>query len=145
MPFENKIAQLSREKIPVGVSSCLLGEKVRYDGSHKRSDYIVETLGEHFDLQAFCPEMAAGLGVPRPPVRLLATDEGLRAVGVDDPSFDVSDALRACAEDKKVWHSTLCGYVLKRAPPVAGWNESKPIAQIGSSPSSMASAFMPML
>ena len=125
MTFENKMAQLSREKIPVGVSSCLLGEKVRYDGGHTRSDYIVETLGEHFDLQAFCPEMAAGLGVPRPPVRLLATDAGLHAVGVSDPSLDVSDALKACAEDKKVWHSTLCGYILKKGSPSCGMERVK--------------------
>lgn len=125
MAFENKIAQFSREKIPVGVSSCLLGEKVRYDGGHKRSDYIVETLGEHFDLQAFCPEMAAGLGVPRPPVRLLATDAGLRAVGVNDPSLDVSDALKACAEDNKVWHSSLCGYILKKGSPSCGMERVK--------------------
>ena len=76
-------------------------------------------------MQAFCPEMAAGLGVPRPPVRLLATDAGLRAVGVSDPSLDVSDALKTCTEDKKVWHSTLCGYILKKGSPSYGTERVK--------------------
>jgi len=52
-------------KIPVGISSCLLGEKVRYDGGHKNNSYVGKTLGQYFDLQAFCPKLDIGLGIPR--------------------------------------------------------------------------------
>ena len=57
-------------KIPVGISSCLLGERVRYDGGHKRHSYIRRTLGEYFDFRPFCPEVSIGLGIPSKPIRL---------------------------------------------------------------------------
>ena len=119
MPKE-KISEAPQEEIPVGVSSCLLGENVRYDGGHKRNDYVVQTLGRIFDLQPFCPEMAVGMGVPRPKIHLLATDSGMRAVGIRDSSLDVTDALHTCTENTKIWHSTLCGYILKRGSPSCG-------------------------
>lgn len=52
-------------KIPVGISSCLIGDNVRFDGGHKRDAYIVGTLSHYFDFRPFCPEMGIGLGVPR--------------------------------------------------------------------------------
>ena len=48
------------EKVPVGISSCLMGEAVRHDGGHKRNDDILDTLGRYFDLQRCCPEVAIG-------------------------------------------------------------------------------------
>jgi len=59
-------------RIPVGISSCLTGEQVRYNGGHKRSRYCLEVLAERFALEPFCPELEAGLGVPLAvPIRLL--------------------------------------------------------------------------
>ena len=57
-------------KIPVGISSCLLGEKARYDGGHKNNSYVGKTLGQYFDLKAFCPKLYLGLGIPHKPIRL---------------------------------------------------------------------------
>ena len=54
-------------KIPVGISSCLLGERVRYDGGHKKHSYIMHILGAYFEFKAFCPELSIGLGVPGRP------------------------------------------------------------------------------
>ena len=107
-------------RIPIGISSCLLGEAVRYDGGHKRNDYIRETLARHFDLQPFCPEVAAGLGVPRPAVRLVQTASGVRALGVQDPDLDVTERLQASAEAQRGWHAGLCGYLLKKDSPSCG-------------------------
>jgi len=59
-----------RQKISLGISACLLGDAVRYNGSHKRSDLCLQELGRVFTYQKFCPEMAAGMGVPRPTMRL---------------------------------------------------------------------------
>jgi uncharacterized protein YbbK (DUF523 family) len=50
-------------KIPIGVSQCLLGDQVRFDGTHKLNTYLTEVLGEYFDYRPFCPEMAIGLGI----------------------------------------------------------------------------------
>lgn len=108
------------EKVPVGISSCLLGEAVRHDGGHKRNDDILATLGRCFDLQPCCPEVAIGMGVPRPPVRLVRTAEGVRARGVRDPTLDVTDALEACARDRRDWHAGLCGYIFKKDSPSCG-------------------------
>ena len=108
------------DRIPIGISSCLMGAAVRYDGGHKRNDYIVETLGRYFDLQPFCPEVAAGLGVPRPPVRLVQTETGVRALGVQDSALDVTERLQATAEAQRAWHARLCGYLLKQGSPSCG-------------------------
>ncbi|MCF8039793.1 MAG: DUF523 domain-containing protein, partial [Desulfohalobiaceae bacterium] len=60
-----------KEKIKLGVSTCLLGEKVRYDGGHKLSRYVRDTLGQYFDFVPVCPEMECGLPVPREALRLV--------------------------------------------------------------------------
>jgi uncharacterized protein YbbK (DUF523 family) len=53
------------ERIRLGVSACLLGERVRYDGGHKRDDFLTDVLGHHVEWVAVCPEVDIGLGVPR--------------------------------------------------------------------------------
>ena len=63
------------DKIPLGISSCLIGEKVRFDGGHKQNRYILDTLGQYFAYRPFCPEMAIGLGVPRDTIRLIETNQ----------------------------------------------------------------------
>ncbi len=89
-----------REPRPIlSVSACLLGESVRYDGRHKRDDWVCEVLARHFHLQPLCPEVGAGLGVPRPPVRLVRRGGELRAVGVEDGDADVTEALTAFTRD----------------------------------------------
>ena len=64
----------------LGVSQCLLGERVRYDGQHKRDAFIVDTLGEYVDFVLGCPEVACGLTVPREAMRLVVTVEAPRLV-----------------------------------------------------------------
>ena len=58
------------ERIVIGVSACLLGKEVRFDGGHKRSRFITDSLAGHFEFSAFCPEVAIGMGTPRQPIRL---------------------------------------------------------------------------
>ncbi len=57
--------------IRVGISACLLGEEVRYNGGHKRDDFLVETLGCHVEWVPVCPEVEVGLGTPRNTLRLV--------------------------------------------------------------------------
>lgn len=66
--------------IPVGISTCLLGKEVRHDGGHKHSRYCTQVLSKHFDFRSICPELEAGLGVPRPAIHLREYSEGLRLI-----------------------------------------------------------------
>ncbi|PCK09610.1 MAG: hypothetical protein COA42_02930 [Alteromonadaceae bacterium] len=117
-------------KIPVGISSCLLGQPVRWDGGHKRHAYINDTLGEHFDFRAFCPEVAIGLGVPREPIRLVSHDShniasATRAVGIENPSRDLTEQLTENALAQKEWQNELCGYIVKKGSPSCGMDHVK--------------------
>ncbi|MFI3221942.1 MAG: DUF523 and DUF1722 domain-containing protein [Methylococcaceae bacterium] len=113
------------KKIPIGISSCLLGQAVRYDGGHKRDAYINGTLSEYFDFQPFCPEVEIGLGTPRPTIHLVKVDGALRCVGIKDPEIDVTERLRLHAEQKKALHAELCGYILKNNSPSCGMERVK--------------------
>jgi len=108
------------EKIPIGISSCLLGNKVRYDGGHKHDAYITETLGRYFEFHPFCPELAIGLGVPRNPIHLVHTDQGVRCQSVHSPYRDVSGALRDYARQFSRQQTNLCAYIVKRGSPSCG-------------------------
>lgn len=113
------------QKIPVGISSCLLGQPVRYDGGHKLDNYIVGTLANYFDFRPFCPEVAIGLGTPRPTIQLVKTDTGIRCLGVKNPEHDVTEPLRDYANQQKTAHSDLCGYILKKGSPSCGMTRVK--------------------
>ncbi len=110
----------TKHKITIGISSCLLGEEVRYDGGHKRNVYITGTLSQYFDFKAICPEMAIGLGVPRPTIRLVDKGEGIRVVGVKDASLDVTEALQDFSLDATANLQNLSGYILKKDSPSCG-------------------------
>lgn len=121
----------SGKKIKMGISSCLLGEPVRYDGGHKRDDYITDTLTQHFDLIGVCPEVAIGLGVPRPPVQLVETRTGTRVMGVDDPTNDVTTRLSRFASRTSVELADMCGYIFKSGSPSCGLQAVPLYAQDG--------------
>ena len=113
------------KKIPIGISSCLLGEPVRFDGGHQRDAYIVGTLGAYFEFHPYCPEVAIGLGAPRPSIQLVKIDDVIRCVGVKDPTLDVTDRLRDFAAQQKDSHAKLCGYILKSNSPSCGMERVK--------------------
>ena len=113
------------KKIPIGISSCLLGQNVRFDGGPKRDSYITGTLNEYFDFHAFCPEVEIGLGTPRPTIHLIKVDLTVRCVGIKDPTLDVTDRLRHHAEHQKDLHADLCGYILKNGSPSCGMERVK--------------------
>ncbi|MEW6445681.1 MAG: YbgA family protein [Pseudomonadota bacterium] len=128
---------MQETRIPIGISSCLLGEAVRFDGGHKRDHYITRTLGQHFHFIPFCPEMAIGLGAPRQTLRLIriappehlpakpgrpdAQHSGeIRVRGNKTHELDVTDALRASGAQQASRHPELCGYILKSKSPSCG-------------------------
>ena len=111
------------ERIPVGISRCLLGEEVRYNGGHKLSRYCRDHLGDWFDFVDFCPEVQVGLGVPRPPMRLVERGDGeraIRVVEIEDRSRDHTDALAGLADSEWPALDELCGFVFMQNPPSCG-------------------------
>ncbi|MDH5217794.1 MAG: DUF523 domain-containing protein, partial [Gammaproteobacteria bacterium] len=69
------------QNIKIGISSCLLGENVRFDSGHKKNSYITGVLNDYFEFTPFCPEVEIGLGIPREPIRLISVDDEVRCVG----------------------------------------------------------------
>ncbi|SFM28618.1 Uncharacterized conserved protein YbgA, DUF1722 family [Ectothiorhodospira mobilis] len=106
----------------VGVSRCLLGEAVRYDGDHRRQDWIVSHLAAHVELVAVCPEFSAGLGAPREPVHLARTPAGGLRVRGNDSGRDFTAALErgvACSLER-LRQGPLDGCLLKARSPSCG-------------------------
>ena len=122
------------ERIPVGVSSCLLGEAVRYDGGHKHDRYVTGVLGRWFEYVPWCPEALAGLGVPRPSIRLAGTPDAPRAVRVADAAVDVTGELLAVARAATPQMGALRGYIFKRGSPSCGMERVKVYGAPGKSP-----------
>ena len=83
----------ANNKIYIGVSSCLLGQKVRFDANHKEQSLLTQTLAKDFEFVPVCPEVAIGLGIPRTPIHLVGDKDKQRAVNVRDESIDVTDQL----------------------------------------------------
>jgi uncharacterized protein YbbK (DUF523 family) len=100
----------------VGVSACLTGQNIRYDGDNRLDSVIAGIIGAVVELVPVCPEMEIGMGAPRPPIRLVEGPEGLRAMGVDDPAVDVTDALREAGRRQ----TGLSGFILKGRSPSCG-------------------------
>lgn len=116
----------SAEEIAIGVSACLLGRAVRYDGGHKQDRYVTDVLGRYFRFVPVCPELEVGMGVPREAVRLIGTADAPRMVG-GRTGTDWTGRMNAYV-DKRVrrpdLHS-LCGYILKKDSPSCGMERVK--------------------
>lgn len=112
-------AQTPRRRI--GVSSCLLGQPVRYDAGHKHDAWITDVLGRYFDFVAVCPEMEIGLGTPRETLRLEKTRGGVRLVAPASGS-DHTETMNAWALERtaRLARDSLCGYILKKDSPSCG-------------------------
>lgn len=108
------------EHIPVGISACLVGEKVRFDGGHKRLAFAVEQLAPYVRFEAICPEMAIGLPTPRPALRLVRHGEGVAMRFSNDESIDVTEQMQTYAEKRIEPLGHLCGYILCAKSPSCG-------------------------
>ncbi|MET0042146.1 MAG: DUF523 and DUF1722 domain-containing protein [Candidatus Thiodiazotropha sp. 6PLUC3] len=119
------------KKPTIGVSACLLGHQVRYDGGHKRDNFIVSNLQEHVDYLPICPDTGIGLGIPRPTIRLVGEPENPRLVGVKDPSIELTDKMQVYALEQTRQLHHLSGYVLKKSSPSCGMSRVKVYAEKG--------------
>ena len=114
-----------KDHIQIGISSCLLGEAVRHNGGHKRDRYITEVLSSHFSFVPFCPEVAIGLGVPRPTIRLQGGNESPRAIMPNAGSRDVTDNLDNYGREVAQSHGFISGYIFKSKSPSCGMERVK--------------------
>jgi uncharacterized protein YbbK (DUF523 family) len=112
----------------IGISRCLLGDEVRYDGGHRRDAWLVETLGALVDWVPVCPEVETGMGTPREPIHLVAAPEGLpsgshqvRLLGVSS-GRDWTSAFGqwAATRVRDLAAAELSGFVLKAGSPSCG-------------------------
>jgi len=111
-------------RVRIGVSSCLLGQEVRYDGQHKRDRFLTDVLGAHVDFVPVCPELEVGMGVPREAIRLVAAPGqagGVRLVGVRTQT-DHTDAMEGFSARRitELAGLELRGYVFKKDSPSCG-------------------------
>jgi uncharacterized protein YbgA (DUF1722 family)/uncharacterized protein YbbK (DUF523 family) len=109
------------DRIKIGVSSCLLGEKVRYDGGHKLDRYITETLGLFFEYVPVCPEVEYGLTIPREALRLVGDPASPKLVTIRS-GVDHTDGMQRWAERKldDLAHEGLSGFIFKSRSPSSG-------------------------
>jgi uncharacterized protein YbgA (DUF1722 family)/uncharacterized protein YbbK (DUF523 family) len=112
--------------IRIGVSSCLLGNAVRFDGGHKRDGFLVGTFGQYVEWVPICPEVDLGLGVPRPTMRLERRGDDLR-LRVPQTGIDHTEAMRDYASKRAaaLGKTDLCGYILKKDSPSCGMERVK--------------------
>lgn len=117
--------------IRVGVSSCLLGQQVRYDGGHKRSDFVADILGARVTFVPVCPEVELGLGTPRPTLRLIRRGEDVRMVMADGRDYTESMRTFAKRRVERLKDDDLAGYVLKKDSPSCGLARVKVYEETG--------------
>ena len=108
-------------KIKIGISSCLLGNPVRFDGGHKRDRYITDTLGVYFDFVPVCPEVECGLPVPRESMRLIGDPESPRLVA-NKSGADHTERMLSWAHSRveQLAGEGLCGFIFKSKSPSSG-------------------------
>lgn len=114
------------EKIRLGVSSCLLGEKVRFDGSHKHDRFLTETLGRYVEYVPVCPEVELGLPTPRETLRLVGEPENQRLVFTKSGD-DITERMNAWAKQRvtELEQENLCGFIFKAKSPSSGMERVK--------------------
>jgi uncharacterized protein YbgA (DUF1722 family)/uncharacterized protein YbbK (DUF523 family) len=108
--------------VRIGISSCLLGEAVRYDGGHKRDRFLTEVLGEYVEWVPVCPEVEVGLGTPRPTIRLQSGGGKIVRLVMPSTGEDLSERMAAYSEGRvrELEDADLSGYVLKKDSPSCG-------------------------
>jgi uncharacterized protein YbgA (DUF1722 family)/uncharacterized protein YbbK (DUF523 family) len=112
--------------VRIGVSSCLLGQKVRFDGGHKRDAFLVDTFGAFVEWVPVCPEVEAGMGLPREPIRLQRSGSDIRLVGVKSATDHTEMMTRySTRRVEKLVREDLDGYILKKDSPSCGMERVK--------------------
>lgn len=118
-PCRSHIAAMA--PLRLGISRCLLGDEVRFDGGHKRDNFLTDVLGLHVKWVPVCPEVEAGLGIPREAMRLVGAPQFPRLVTIKN-GIDHTHALETMATNRigELKKLDLSGYVFKKGSPSCG-------------------------
>ncbi|MCX2792565.1 YbgA family protein [Vibrio sp. Sgm 5] len=113
--------------IKVGISSCVLGERVRFDSGHKISNFVTKELDGYFSFVPVCPEVGVGMSVPRPTIRLVSNEERIALVETKNPDNDHTDNMLTYSENKvnELQSEQLCGYIVCAKSPTCGMERVK--------------------
>jgi uncharacterized protein YbgA (DUF1722 family)/uncharacterized protein YbbK (DUF523 family) len=118
--------------IRLGVSSCLLGEEVRYDGGHKRNRFVTDLLAQFVEWVPVCPEVEVGMGTPRPALRLVREGDEVRMLEIASGRDHTREMQRFAARRVRALRGLeLCGYVLKKNSPSCGMTRVKVYSEKG--------------
>ena len=128
MPLKGKYLN----KIKLGISSCLLGNKVRYDGGHKLDHFLTDTLGRYVNWVQVCPEVECGLPTPREAMHLVGDPENPRLITIRT-KVDLSARMKTWAKKKvaELEKQDLCGFVFKSRSPSSGMRGVKIYTETG--------------
>lgn len=133
MPSVEDLSQrLAQRSIRVAVSECLLGARVRWDGSHNGDVWPRKRLEAIFALVGLCPEVGIGMGVPRPPIQLMGDAAAPRVVAVDNRELDYTDQLASWHETTAGTLADASGYIFADRSPSCGLKGVKVYAEDGS-------------
>ena len=113
-------AKTSQDKPVIAISSCILGDHVRYDGIIKSFPDIYQNLEKYFELLPICPEVEIGLTVPRPAVQLSDNTVSPKMTGRDNPDIDVTNEMMLFCDSKPATLNSICGYIFKSKSPSCG-------------------------
>lgn len=104
----------------VGISQCLTGDPVRYDGQHKRNDFLMALLSDHVTFVRFCPEVGMGMSVPRPRIQLVNHRGDIRLCAEHDETQDYTDDMQAYVDTQSETIDGIHGIILKSRSPSCG-------------------------
>ncbi|MCP4880179.1 MAG: DUF1722 domain-containing protein [Gammaproteobacteria bacterium] len=115
----------SQNKIEVGISACLIGMPVRYNGGHSQSKLCLQTLNQYFNWRSFCPEVMAGFSTPRPSMRLVGNPDSPQLINPRQPEVDLTSQLIGGFSEHLDSFSHLHGYILMKNSPSCGMERVK--------------------
>lgn len=135
-------AKMKQPAIRVGISSCLLGEKVRYDGGHKLDRFLRDTLGQYVQYVPVCPEVECGLGVPREPMHLVEDPDSLRLV-TRESGVDLTGRMNRWCHKKIIEfeRDNLSSFIFKSRSPSCGTRDVKILSKSGAGEQTGAGIF----
>lgn len=133
---------MDAQKPLIGISSCLLGEKVRYDGAHKYDDWINEQMANFFKFHSVCPEMLMGLGAPRPTMRVVRDPvDGELKLWSHEGDKDLTSLIQKTNVDIQKNLPEISGYIFMKKSPSCGVERVKIYRANGSSEDKMGKGF----
>jgi uncharacterized protein YbgA (DUF1722 family)/uncharacterized protein YbbK (DUF523 family) len=124
---------IADERPRVGISACLLGQEVRFDGGHKRDPFLTEVLATYVEFVRVCPEVEVGMGTPREPLQLVLARDGRVRMQTSQTGVDYTDSMMSWARERlgELAAINLSGYVLKKNSPSCGMDDVPIFARIG--------------